>query len=111
MRKYTLRILTVEKGLFTPLVCTTFGGRSLTKRSEDYYHVINRHPYKSSLVSPSKCSSGSQRRTRQTISNNNSQFHLYPLIWSLMPCTSSACEMLVNFEIVHGLLGDKVALK
>ena len=55
MRKYASRILTVEKGSFTPLIYSTFGGwgpqatayhkklASLiaTKRNEDYHHVIN----------------------------------------------------------------------
>ena len=55
MRKYNARILTVEKGSFTPLVYTTFGGwgpqavkyhKRLAElvaknRNEDYKHVIN----------------------------------------------------------------------
>ena len=55
MRKYASRILTVDKGSFTPLIYTTFGGwgpqatvyhkklASLIakKRNEDYTHVIN----------------------------------------------------------------------
>ena len=55
MRKYASRILTVEKGSFTPLIYTTFGGWSpqttayhkrlasliAKKRNEDYHHVIN----------------------------------------------------------------------
>lgn len=55
MRKYNSRVITVEKGTFTPLVYTTFGGwgpqatgyhKRLAqlvsiKRNEDYRHVIN----------------------------------------------------------------------
>ena len=55
MRKYNSRVITVEKGTFTPLVYTTFGGcgpqatsyhKRLAelisrKRNEDYHHVIN----------------------------------------------------------------------
>ena len=55
MRIYNSRILTVEKGTFTPLVYTTFGGcgpqatkyhKRLAqliskKRNEEYYQVIN----------------------------------------------------------------------
>ena len=55
MKKYIQRVQTVEKGSFTPLVYTTFGGwgpqatayhkrlASLiaTKRNEDYHHVMN----------------------------------------------------------------------
>merc|ERR1712055_386413 len=55
MRKYNSRVLTVEKGSFTPLVYTTFGGCApqavryhkrmaeliSLKRNEDYHHVIN----------------------------------------------------------------------
>ena len=55
MRKYSARILTVEKGSFTPLVYSTFGGwgpqatayhkRLATlisrKRNEEYHHVMN----------------------------------------------------------------------
>ena len=55
MRKYNTRVLTVEKGSFTPLVYTTFGGwapQAVTyhkrlaeliakKRNEEYHHVIN----------------------------------------------------------------------
>ena len=54
MRKYNSRVLTVEKGSFTPLVYTTFGGWApqatkyhkrlaeliSRKRNEDYHHVI-----------------------------------------------------------------------
>ena len=54
-RKYNSRIITVEKGTFTPLVYSTFGGcgpeakryyRRLAelisrKRNEEYQHVIN----------------------------------------------------------------------
>ena len=55
MKKYNSRIVTVEKGTFTPLVYTTFGGcgpkaaayhKRLSallakKRNEEYHHVIN----------------------------------------------------------------------
>ena len=55
MRKYYSRVISVEKGTFTPLVYTTFGGcgpqatsyhKRLAelisrKRNEDYHHVIN----------------------------------------------------------------------
>ena len=55
MRKYNARVLTVEKGSFTPLVYTTFGGWApqaskyhkqlarliARKRNEDYHHVIS----------------------------------------------------------------------
>ena len=55
MKKYNNRILTVEKGSFTPLVYSTFGGwapqatkyhRRLAtliarKRNEEYHHVVN----------------------------------------------------------------------
>ena len=55
MRKYNTRILTVEKGSFTPLVYTTFGGWApqatkyhkqmakliSRKRNEEYHHVMN----------------------------------------------------------------------
>ena len=55
MKKYNSRIITVEKGTFTPLVYSTFGGcgpqakryhKRLAelisrKRNEDYHHVIN----------------------------------------------------------------------
>ena len=55
MRSYNSRILTVEKGSFTPLVYTTFGGWApqavryhkrlaeliSVKQNEDYHHVIN----------------------------------------------------------------------
>ena len=55
MRKYNSRVVTVEKGTFTPLVYTTFGGwgpqatsyhKRLAelmsrKRNEDYHHVMN----------------------------------------------------------------------
>jgi hypothetical protein len=55
MRKYASRILTVEKGSFTPLIYTTFGGWGpqataylkrlstliANKRNEDYHHVIS----------------------------------------------------------------------
>ena len=55
MKKYNHRILTVEKGSFTPLVYTTFGGWApqavryhkrlaeliARKRNEEYKHVIN----------------------------------------------------------------------
>ena len=55
MRKYNSRILTVEKGSFTPLVYTTFGGWApqatkyhkrlaeliAKKQNEEYHHVIN----------------------------------------------------------------------
>ena len=55
MRKYNSRVLTVEKGSFTPLVYTTFGGWApqavryhkrmaeliSLKRNEDYHHIIN----------------------------------------------------------------------
>jgi len=55
MRKYNSRVLTVEKGSFTPLVYTTFGGWApqatkyhkqlarliAQKRNEDYHHVIS----------------------------------------------------------------------
>lgn len=54
-RKYNSRIITVEKGTFTPLVYSTFGGCGLEakryhkrlaelisrKRNEEYHHVIN----------------------------------------------------------------------
>ena len=54
MKKYNLRILTVEKGTFTPLVYTTFGGCGpqasayhkrlahliAKKRNEEYPHMI-----------------------------------------------------------------------
>ena len=54
MKKYNLRILTVEKGTFTPLVYTTFGGCGpqasayhkrlahliAKKRNEEYHQVI-----------------------------------------------------------------------
>ena len=54
MQKYNSRVVTVEKGTFTPLVYTTFGGcgpqatryhKRLSeliskKRNEDYHHVI-----------------------------------------------------------------------
>ena len=55
MRKYNSRILTVEKGSFTPLVYTTFGGWApqavryhkrlaqmiAAKKNEEYHHVMN----------------------------------------------------------------------
>ena len=55
MVKYNSRVMTVEKGTFTPLVYTTFGGCGpqatryhkriaeliSKKRNEDYHHVIN----------------------------------------------------------------------
>ena len=55
MRKYNSRVISVEKGTFTPLVYTTFGGCGpqatryhkrlaqliARKRNEDYHHVIN----------------------------------------------------------------------
>ena len=55
IKKYNSRIITVEKGTFTPLVYSTFGGcgpqakryhKRLAelisrKRNEDYHHVIN----------------------------------------------------------------------
>ena len=55
MRKYNSRVITVEKGTFTPLVYTTFGGWGpqatvyhkriaeliSKKRNEDYHDVIN----------------------------------------------------------------------
>ena len=55
MQKYNSRVISVEKGTFTPLVYTTFGGwgpqaaryhKRLAelisrKRNEDYHHVIN----------------------------------------------------------------------
>ena len=55
MRKYNSRVLTVEKGSFTPLVYTTFGGWApqavryhkrlaeliAIKKNEEYHHVIN----------------------------------------------------------------------
>ena len=55
MRKYNSRVLTVQKGTFTPLVYSTFGGCGLqaaayhkrlahlisAKRNEEYHHVIN----------------------------------------------------------------------
>ena len=55
MRKYASRIMTVEKGSFTPLIYSTFGGwgpqataylkrlSSLiaNRRNEDYHHVVN----------------------------------------------------------------------
>ena len=55
MKKYSSRVITVERGSFTPLVYTTFGGwgpqarryhkrlASLiaSKRNEDYHYVIN----------------------------------------------------------------------
>ena len=55
MRKYSSRILTVEKGSFTPLIYTTFGGwgpqatryhqrlaeKIAKKRNEDYPRVMN----------------------------------------------------------------------
>ena len=55
MRNYNSRILTVEKGSFTPLVYTTFGGWApqavryhkrlaeliAAKQNEEYHHVIN----------------------------------------------------------------------
>ena len=55
MRKYNSRVLTVEKGSFTPLVYTTFGGwgpqatryhkrlaeRMSKKRNEDYSHIMS----------------------------------------------------------------------
>ena len=55
MRKYNPCVLTVEKGSFTPLVYTTFGGWApqavryhkrmaeliSLKRNEDYHHIIN----------------------------------------------------------------------
>ena len=55
MRKYNSRVLTVEKGSFTPLVYTTFGGWApqavryhkrlaeliSRKQNEDYHQVIN----------------------------------------------------------------------
>ena len=55
MRKYNSRVITVEKGTFTPLVYTTFGGWSpqaasyhkrlaeliSKKRNEEYHHVMN----------------------------------------------------------------------
>ena len=55
MRKYNSRILTVEKGSFTPLVYTTFGGWApqavryhkrlaqliASRRNEEYHHVMN----------------------------------------------------------------------
>ena len=55
MNKYNERVLTVEKGSFTPLVYTTFGGWApqavryhkrlakliANKRNEEYHHVIN----------------------------------------------------------------------
>ena len=53
MAKYNSRVLTVERGSFTPLVYSTFGGwapqavryhkrlaQLITKRNEDYRHVI-----------------------------------------------------------------------
>ena len=55
MRKYNTRVLTVEKGSFTPLVYTTFGGWApqavryhkrlaqmiASKKNEEYHHVMN----------------------------------------------------------------------
>ena len=55
MQKYNSRVITVEKGSFTPLVYSTFGGWSpqatsyhkrsaelmSKKRNEDYHHVMN----------------------------------------------------------------------
>ena len=55
MRKYNSRVLTVEKGTFTPLVYTTFGGCApqavkyhkqiakliARKQNEDYHNVIS----------------------------------------------------------------------
>ena len=54
MRKYNTRVMTVERGSFTPLIYTTFGGwgpqatryhkrlagRIALKRNEDYNHVL-----------------------------------------------------------------------
>ena len=54
-RRYNSQVITVEKGTFTPLVYSTFGGCGLQakkyhkrlaelisrKRNEDYHHVIN----------------------------------------------------------------------
>ena len=55
MRMYNSQVITVDKGTFTPLVYTTFGGCGpqatsyhkrlaeliARKRNEDYYHVMN----------------------------------------------------------------------
>ena len=55
MRKYNTRVMTVERGSFTPLIYTTFGGwgpqatryhkrlseKLATKRNEEYHHVLN----------------------------------------------------------------------
>jgi len=55
MRKYNSRIITVERGSFSPLIYTTFGGMGpqatryhkrlaelvARKRNEDYAHVIS----------------------------------------------------------------------
>ena len=55
MRKYNTRVMTVERGSFTPLIYTTFGGwgpqatryhkrlagRIALKRNEEYHHVLS----------------------------------------------------------------------
>ena len=105
MIKYNSRILTVEKGTFTPLVYTSFGGCSpqatayhkrlaqliAKKRNEDYHRVIShirtriRFSLLRSVLVALRGERGKKQTTPQSISSV--AFNLTP-----MPCTMSVCN-------------------
>ena len=100
MSKYASRILAVDRGSFTPLIYTTFGGwgpqatayhKKLTsllakKRNEEYSHVMNyiRTRIRFSLlrsVLVAVRGSGARNLVCQT------QYHQFPSIWFQKLCT------------------------
>ena len=95
MRMYNSRVITVEKGSFTPLVYTTFGGWSpqatryhkrlaeliSRKRNEEYHYVINHIRTKvrfSLLRSVLVALRGERGRTATPQSLSSTSFNLIP---------------------------------
>ena len=96
MRKYNSRIITVERGSFTPLIYTTFGGwgpqatryhkrlaeKLAFKRNEEYSHVLNhmRAKVRFSLLRSVLVAVRGERGKRQPIPRplSSTSFNLIP---------------------------------
>ena len=105
MKKYSSRVITVERASFTPLVYTTFGewgpqaqryhkrlaSLIATKRNEDYHYVINhiRLKVRFNLLRSVLVAVRGNREER--IPNPNLLVTLR-LIWCLMPCSMNVIE-------------------